>query len=70
MNDNGKKQLLMEYWNNGVKAVIWENETRNGSMFNTTLVHLRPRRPARRGEAAGPGPHLHPPSGAEPSRRR
>lgn len=35
-----KNQPVMEYRINGVKAVVWQNETRNGSMFNTTLVRV------------------------------
>ena len=35
-----KNQPVMEYRINGVKAVVWQNETRNGSMFNTTLVRI------------------------------
>ncbi len=35
-----KNHPVMEYRINGVKAVVWKNETRNGSMFNTTLVRV------------------------------
>lgn len=35
-----KNHPVMEYRVNGVKAVVWQNETRNGSMFNTTLVRV------------------------------
>lgn len=29
-----------EFRINGTKAVVWENETRNGSMFNVQLVKV------------------------------
>lgn len=40
MDSTQKNQPVMEYRINGVKAVVWKNETRNGSMFNTTLVRV------------------------------
>ncbi|MEZ6212183.1 MAG: hypothetical protein R3B46_13195 [Phycisphaerales bacterium] len=40
MESSEKNQPAAEFRINGVKAVVWENETRNGSMFNTTLVRV------------------------------
>ena len=36
--DNNKPAA--EFRINGLKAVVWENETKNGSMYNTTLVRV------------------------------
>lgn len=35
-----KNKPCAEFRINGVKSVVWENETRNGTMFNTTLVRV------------------------------
>ena len=40
MESSEKNQPAAEFRINGVKAVVWENDTRNGSMFNTTLVRV------------------------------
>ena len=40
MNTSENKQPVAEFRISGVKAVVWENETRNGSMYNTTLVRV------------------------------
>jgi hypothetical protein len=40
MDSSEKNQPAAEFRINGVKAVVWQNETRNGSMFNTTLVRV------------------------------
>ena len=40
MESSEKNRPVAEFRINGVKAVVWENETRNGSMFNTTLVRV------------------------------
>lgn len=40
MESSEKNQPAAEFRINGVKAVVWENETRNGTMFNTTLVRV------------------------------
>ena len=35
-----KNQPMAEFRINGVKSVVWKNETRNGAMFNTSLVRV------------------------------
>lgn len=40
MDSSEKNQPAAEFRINGVKAVVWQNETRNGSMFNTTLIRV------------------------------
>lgn len=40
MESSEKSQPEAEFRINGVKAVVWKNETRNGHMFNTTLVRV------------------------------
>lgn len=40
MESSDKKQPAAEFRINGVKAVVWENDTRNGTMFNTTLARV------------------------------
>lgn len=39
-NTNEKQQPVQEFRVGGVKAVLWKNETRNGAMFNTSLVRI------------------------------
>lgn len=40
METQDKNKPAAEFRINGVKAVVWENETRNGTMFNTSLVRV------------------------------
>lgn len=40
METSDSNKPAAEFRINGLKAVVWENETRNGSMFNTSLVRV------------------------------
>ena len=40
MESSEKSRPEVEFRINGVKAVVWKNETRNGAMFNTSLVRI------------------------------
>lgn len=40
MDSSEKTQPEAEFRINGVKAVVWRNDTRNGHMFNTTLIRV------------------------------
>ena len=40
MESTEKSRPEAEFRINGVKAVVWKNETRNGAMFNTSLVRV------------------------------
>lgn len=40
MDSSENNKPAAEFRINGLKAVVWENETKNGSMYNTTLVRV------------------------------
>ena len=40
MDSSEKTQPEAEFRINCVKAVVWRNDTRNGHMFNTTLIRV------------------------------
>tara|TARA_R100000687_G_scaffold19368_2_gene15805 strand:+ start:137 stop:391 length:255 start_codon:yes stop_codon:yes gene_type:complete len=40
MDSSENTQPEAEFRINGVKAVVWKNDTRNGHMFNTILVRV------------------------------
>jgi hypothetical protein len=40
MESSEKNVPVAEFRINGVKAVVWKNDTRNGAMFNTKLVRV------------------------------